>query len=160
MSKPPPRPVYRPDTWWTDVRGHAGHFPGSRRLPGGRCQHALEGDIRGARAVRVCANGERGCIVDARGVPAVRGEPDDRVPVAGAVERFRRLVAEYGRDPDQVPISLLLFSRPTPARLERYAALGIERVVASAPTAELVDADFILRDIEAITPVLQQHLQS
>ena len=85
---------------------------------------------------------------------------DGRPDVAGAVERFRRLVAEYGRDPDQVPISLLLFSRPTPARLERYAALGIERVVASAPTAELVDADFILRDIEAITPVLQQHLQS
>ena len=85
---------------------------------------------------------------------------DGRPDVAGAVERFRRLVAEYGRDPDQVPISLLLFSRPTPARLERYAALGIARVVASAPTAELVDADFILRDIEAITPVLQQHLQS
>ena len=85
---------------------------------------------------------------------------DGRPDVAGAVERFRRLVAEYGRDPDQVPISLLLFSRPTAARLERYAALGIERVVASAPTAELVDADFILRDIEAITPVLQQHLQS
>ncbi len=85
---------------------------------------------------------------------------DGRPDVSGAVERFRRLVAEYGRDPDQVPISLLLFSRPTPARLERYAALGIARVVASAPTAELVDADFILRDIEAITPVLQQYLQT
>ncbi len=48
------------------------------------------------------------------------GRPD----VAAGVERFRRIVAEHGRDPDLVPISVLMFSRPTDARVERYAALG------------------------------------
>jgi hypothetical protein len=46
----------------------------------------------------------------------LRGD-DGRPDVAGAVEHFRRMVSEYGRDPDEVPISLLLFSRPSPARV-------------------------------------------
>jgi len=76
--------------------------------------------------------------------------------VAAGLERFRRLVAEAGRDPDQVPVSLLLFSRPNPARLEQYAKLGIVRVVASVPSADVIDADVILRDLDDITPLAQQ----
>ncbi len=83
--------------------------------------------------------------------------PDGKPDPAGAITHFRNLVAEAGRDPDGVPVSILLFSRPTPARLERYAALGVKRVVASAPTAELVDADFIMRDIEKITRIVQDY---
>jgi probable F420-dependent oxidoreductase len=79
---------------------------------------------------------------------------DGRPDVAGWVERFRRLVAEAGRDPDHVPISLLLFSRPTAQRIERYAALGIERLVVSAPTAELVPDEFTLRDLDEVTPIV------
>lgn len=81
------------------------------------------------------------------------GKPD----VAAGVALFRRLVAEFGRDPDTVPISLVMFSRPTASRIERYAALGIERVACTAPSAGLVDADFIARDLDAITPLVEQY---
>ncbi len=64
------------------------------------------------------------------------GRPD----VASTVERFRRQVAELRRDPDNIPVSLFLFSRPTEARIERYAALGIRRLVVSVPSADVVDA--------------------
>jgi probable F420-dependent oxidoreductase len=81
------------------------------------------------------------------------GRPD----VAGGVEQFRRLVAEAGRDPDTVPVSLVLFSRPTPARIERYTALGIHRMVVSAPTGELVDADFTRRDLDSVAEVIERY---
>ena len=81
------------------------------------------------------------------------GRPD----VAMWVDRFRTMVVDAGRNPDDVPISLLLFSRPTPGRIERYAALGVERLVVSVPSAELVDADFVLRDLDAITPIIEPY---
>ena len=81
------------------------------------------------------------------------GRPD----VTGGVERFRRMVAEEGRDPDTVPVSLVLFARPTPARVERYTALGIERMVISAPTGELVDEDFTRRDLDSVMDVVQEY---
>ncbi|MEZ5234192.1 MAG: TIGR03619 family F420-dependent LLM class oxidoreductase [Acidimicrobiales bacterium] len=81
------------------------------------------------------------------------GKPD----VAAGVELFRRLVAECGRDPDTVPISLVMFSRPTAKRIERYAALGIERVACTAPSAGLIDTEFTLRDLDAITPLVEQY---
>ena len=82
---------------------------------------------------------------------------DGRPDVAGGVEQFRRLVAEAGRDPDTVPVSLVLFSRPTPARIERYSALGIARMVVSAPTGEVVDADFTRRDLDSVTDVVERY---
>jgi probable F420-dependent oxidoreductase len=83
--------------------------------------------------------------------------PDGEHDVAAGIERFRRLVAEKGRDPDDVPVSLLLFSRPTPSRIERYAELGVGRVVASVPSAEVVDADFVRRDLDEITPLVERY---
>ena len=83
---------------------------------------------------------------------------DGRPDVAGWVARFREMVASFGRDPDRVGISLLLFSKPTPARIERYAALGIERLVVSAPTAELVPPDFTLSHLDEVTPILQPYM--
>ena len=82
---------------------------------------------------------------------------DGRPDVAAGVERFRRLVAEHGRDPDSVSISLLMFSRPTDARIERYAALGIRRVVLSVPSAEVSSGLEIVRDLDEITPIVQRH---
>jgi probable F420-dependent oxidoreductase len=86
-------------------------------------------------------------LVDADGTP----------DVPGGVERFRRMVAEEGRDPDTVPVSLVLFARPTPARVERYTALGIERMVISAPTGELVDEDFTRRDLDSVMDVVERY---
>ena len=82
---------------------------------------------------------------------------DRRPDVAAGVEHFRRLVAEHGRDPDAVPVSLFMFSRPSDARIERYAALGIRRVVVSVPSAEVVPAADIMRDLDEITPLVQRH---
>lgn len=77
--------------------------------------------------------------------------------VAGGLDVFRRLVAEGGRDPDDVPVSLLLFSKAKPARIERYAELGVSRIVVSVPSNGVVDADFVRRDLDAITAVLQPY---
>jgi probable F420-dependent oxidoreductase len=84
-------------------------------------------------------------------------DDEGRRDVGAGVERFRRLVAERGRDADEVGVSLLLFGRPTPARIERYAALGIERVVVSVPSADVVDADFVRRDLDAVTPLVAEY---
>ena len=81
---------------------------------------------------------------------------DGRPDVVGGVGRFRALVAEMGRDPDRVPISLFMFSRPTPARLERYAPLGLERLVLSAPNAELRDESSTLRHLDELAPIVAE----
>ena len=82
---------------------------------------------------------------------------DGRPDIGAGVERFRQMVAEHGRDPDSVPISLFMFSRPTDARIERYAELGVQRVVVSVPSAGLSTAEQILRDLDDITPVVERY---
>jgi probable F420-dependent oxidoreductase len=84
---------------------------------------------------------------------------DGRPDVASGVERFRRLVAEHGRDPDTVAVSVFMFSRPTDARIERYAALGIRRVVVSVPSADVIPPSDIRRDLDEITPLVQRHTE-
>lgn len=81
---------------------------------------------------------------------------DGRPDVVGAVDRFRALVAEMGRAPDQVPISLFMFHRPTPARLERYAPLGLARIVLSPPGGELRDESTTLRHLDELAPIVAQ----
>jgi probable F420-dependent oxidoreductase len=82
--------------------------------------------------------------------------PDGKPAVTAGVARFRALVADAGRDPETVPISLLVFTRPTPARLEEYAGLGLERIVLAAPSAELTPPDEQVRHLDAITPIVQE----
>jgi alkanesulfonate monooxygenase SsuD/methylene tetrahydromethanopterin reductase-like flavin-dependent oxidoreductase (luciferase family) len=79
--------------------------------------------------------------------------------VGAGIEYFRRLVAESGRDPASVPISLISFPRPKPARIERYAALDVARMVVMVPSNGVVDADFVLRDLDDITPMLQTYAE-
>lgn len=81
--------------------------------------------------------------------------PDGRPDLEGAVARFRTLVAEAGRDPARVGISLLAFTRPTEARLERYAALGLDRVVLSSTTAAIEPAADTMRLLDELTPVVE-----
>lgn len=90
-------------------------------------------------------------------IDAMLRGPDGRPDVAAGVLHFRRLVAEHGREPDSVPITLFMFSRPTDARIERYAALGIHRLVLSVPTAEVVGPDTIVRDLDDLTPIVQRY---
>ena len=84
---------------------------------------------------------------------------DGRPDVAAGVERFRRLVAEHGRDPDTVAVSVFMFSRPTDARIERYAALGIRRVVVSVPSADVIPPSDIRRDLDEIAPIVHRHME-
>jgi probable F420-dependent oxidoreductase len=76
-----------------------------------------------------------------------------RIDIAAGVGRFRELLAEQGRDPSSVPISLHCFSRLTPERLERYAGLGITRVVAAGSTTVTPEAD-TRRHLDELTPLV------
>lgn len=79
------------------------------------------------------------------------GKPD----VAGRIADFRAELEKNGRDPSAVPISLFMFSRPTPDRIERYAALGVHRLIVSPPHANLQDADFTLRHLDELSGIVE-----
>lgn len=81
---------------------------------------------------------------------------DGRPDVAGCIALFREKLAENGRDPTAVPVSLFMFGRPTPDRIERYAALGVHRLIVSPPNANLQDADFVLRHLDDLAPVVSE----
>jgi probable F420-dependent oxidoreductase len=80
---------------------------------------------------------------------------DGRSDVEGGVARFRDLVAANGRDPADVPISLFLFSRPTPERLGRFAALGLERIVLAFENADRQPDSATLRHLDALAPLVE-----
>ena len=83
-------------------------------------------------------------------------DEDGRSDVEGCMAKFRQMAAEAGRDPDTIPISLLVFSRPTEPRLERFAGLGLERVVLAAPTAELQPEADTRELLDQLTPLVDQ----
>ncbi|MGE0387384.1 MAG: TIGR03619 family F420-dependent LLM class oxidoreductase [Gammaproteobacteria bacterium] len=55
-----------------------------------------------------------------------------RGAIPGMIERFRQLVREAGRDPAQVPISVVVLGEPDPDTMLRYRDLGVVRVVFGA----------------------------
>lgn len=63
---------------------------------------------------------------------ALRNGPD--VDVAGRIEEFRRLVADAGRNPDEVKITLFNITGVTDEMIGHYATLPIERFVFGPPT--------------------------
>jgi alkanesulfonate monooxygenase SsuD/methylene tetrahydromethanopterin reductase-like flavin-dependent oxidoreductase (luciferase family) len=80
---------------------------------------------------------------------------DGRPDVEGGITRFRALAAEAGRDPATIGISLLMFTRPTEARLERYATLGLDRVVLTSTSASIEPAADTLRLLDQLTPLVE-----
>jgi probable F420-dependent oxidoreductase len=52
--------------------------------------------------------------------------------VARKVGKFRAAASEAGRDPDQIPITMVAFGDPTLQTLSEYRALGIARTVVGA----------------------------
>ena len=78
---------------------------------------------------------------------------DGRIDVPGSVERFRALVAEYGRDPADIPITLFVLGRPPARFFDRIEPLGIERVVLGGGT-ELDDANTTLRLLDALSELI------
>ena len=83
--------------------------------------------------------------------------PQGQTDVATGINRFRSLLEEFGRDPNTVPISLMLFARPRPDRIERYQELGVHRLVISAPNAELHSPEDTMRDLDAVTPIVEPY---
>jgi alkanesulfonate monooxygenase SsuD/methylene tetrahydromethanopterin reductase-like flavin-dependent oxidoreductase (luciferase family) len=73
-----------------------------------------------------------------------------RHDVAGLIAHFRQLVAEAGRDPRQVPISLFVWGGESMAMIESYAALGVERLVIAPPTMNLHSASDTLQRLDAL----------
>lgn len=78
--------------------------------------------------------------------------------VEGGIELFRRLVAEGGRDPDEVPISLFTWRRPKASRLEHYESLGVHRMVLTPPSMSVEEPDRSLEFLDecqdAISPFM------
>jgi probable F420-dependent oxidoreductase len=78
-----------------------------------------------------------------------------RSDVEGNIAHFRELVAENGRDPADIPISLFLFSRPTPERLTRFAALGFERIVLAFENGDVQPESATMRHLDTLTSVVE-----
>ena len=81
--------------------------------------------------------------------------PQGQTDVATGIAHFQSLVEEFGRDPQTVPISLMLFGRPRADRIERYQELGVHRLVISAPNAQLHSPDDTMRDLDVVTPIVE-----
>ncbi len=79
---------------------------------------------------------------------------DGRRPdVAGAVELFRTKATEAGRDAAAIPISIFTVGNK-PERIERYAELGVDRVVLMPPTMELHPADRTLHHLDSMADLV------
>lgn len=107
----------------------------------------------GPTGMRLAArHADQWCPIDSMIPLGDNGKPD----IAGAIATFRQLVDEAGRDPADVSITILSFSRPKRERIHRFAELGVERVILTAPTAELIDADDTLRQLDEIAPIIDE----
>lgn len=88
------------------------------------------------------------CPIDA-GMLNTTGKPD----VAGAIELFRRLATEAGRNPDDIPITIHSF-QINEARFESYAELGVERIVLFPSSMKLTSTDDSLKHLEELSPLV------
>ena len=92
--------------------------------------------------------GDEWCPIDASMLNDGR-KPD----VAGAIDLFRTTVSDTGRNPEDIPISIFTMgSRPD--RIERYAELGVDRIVIMPPTMELHDTAATMAHLDAATDLL------
>ena len=81
---------------------------------------------------------------------------DGRRPdVAGAIDLFRTKAADAGRNPDDLPISIFTMGN-RPDRIERYAELGVDRVVIMPPTMRLHDAKTTLDHLDSMRESMEQ----
>ncbi len=81
---------------------------------------------------------------------------DGRKPdVPGAIDLFRTKVADAGRNPEDVPISIFTMGNRLD-RIERYAELGVDRVVIMPPTMELHDARATATHLDSMAEAISQ----
>ena len=77
------------------------------------------------------------------------GRPDP----AGAIDLFRSKAAEAGRQAEDIPISIFTMGNRRD-RLERYAELGVDRIVIMPKTMKVHDANATLRHLDELADVL------
>ncbi|MGE0136912.1 MAG: TIGR03619 family F420-dependent LLM class oxidoreductase [Ilumatobacteraceae bacterium] len=80
----------------------------------------------------------------------------DKPDVRGAIEMFRNLVAEHGRDPATVPISIFAFGRMKRSRLDSYQALGVDRIVALPPSMSRHDESVTMRWLDELSTIMDE----
>ncbi|MDH4144907.1 MAG: LLM class F420-dependent oxidoreductase [Acidimicrobiia bacterium] len=73
-----------------------------------------------------------------------------------AIEHFRNLVEEGGRDRNSVPISLFTWGRPKPHRLEAYQEAGVDRLVFLPPTMDTSRSELELSFLDEVAPLIAQ----
>lgn len=78
--------------------------------------------------------------------------------VEGGIELFRQLVAEGGRDPDSIPISMFTWRRPKAERIENLMKLGVTRLVLTPPSMRLEDPDNSLPFLDECQPAIAPFL--
>ena len=91
------------------------------------------------------------CPIDAS-MLNTSGRPD----VPGAIELFRSLAAENGRDPDSIPITIFAMGRLSAKRLASYRELGAHRVVLPPPSMEPSTAEETLRHLDELSGLMDE----
>ena len=80
--------------------------------------------------------------------------PDGRMSASASIEQFRTEVVAAGREPDSVPITIFAMKPPRADIVEKYAGLGVARVVFGPHEMTLHDADATLRHLDALQPIV------
>ena len=80
---------------------------------------------------------------------------DGRPNVPGAIELFRQLATDAGRDADAIPITIHAggFSEK---RFESYRELGVERIVLYPPRPTILPADDTLQHLEQLAEFIDR----
>jgi len=76
--------------------------------------------------------------------------------VAQGIADFRRQVEEFGRDPDEVEITLVVMSEPTADLLKRYRDLGIHRVNIGINQAHWDQPEMVMPTIEQFARLIPE----
>jgi len=81
---------------------------------------------------------------------------DGRKPdVAGAIDLFRQLATDNGRNAEVIPISIFLLD-VRPDRVERYAEMGVDQVVLGPPTMHQHTADDTRRHLDEMRDLVER----
>ncbi len=80
-----------------------------------------------------------------------------RMAVAERITRFHEVLAENGRAPDDVPITLFVWGDSSAATLEQYIALGIRRLVFAPPTFSRHEPDATLRRLDQLSHIVSRY---
>jgi len=80
--------------------------------------------------------------------------PDGRMSVSAAIDAFRTAVSDCGRDPADVPITVFAMKPARADIVERYASIGVDRVVFGPGQMTQHDAGETLQRLDELQSLL------